>query len=195
MLIHSNLFKPKINEVSNRLTSDKNEDNIAIEDRLLLHGQMYGFKAKLREDILIKDKERECSHIYTNNNDHYHAKLLSDKSSDVNDVPIHARTIGIHTYVLIHTHSYIHIHNYSYILTHIHTIGKMKISIPKKKEYKKTTQGMRCSAPLSYDYGCLVFCSFIFFTIFVLFRFVNCVADCICVYVCTCVCVHRWVFD
>ena len=38
----------------------------------------------------------------------------------------------------------------------------MKISIPKKKEYKKTTQGKQYLAPLSYNYDCLVFGSFIF---------------------------------
>ena len=106
ILIHSNLFKPKINEVSNRLTSDKNEDNIAIEDRLLLHGQMYDYKAKLREDLLIKDTERECSHIHSNNNDHYHAMSSTDKSSDVNALSMHARTIGTHAYICTHTYLY-----------------------------------------------------------------------------------------
>lgn len=98
------MFHPKINLISSYLTTDKNEDAIPIEDRLILHGELYNKKSKIREEMVMKmDAE--------NSNSTYLSSTQSPRSPE-RSVPIHAKTTG-----------------------------KLKIEVPNKKQFKKTTDG------------------------------------------------------
>ena len=98
------MFHPKINLISSYLTTDKNEDAIPIEDRLILHGELYNKKSKIREEMVMKmDTE--------NSNSTYLSSTQSPRSPE-RSVPIHAKTTG-----------------------------KLKIEVPNKKQFKKTTDG------------------------------------------------------
>ena len=103
------MFQPKINLVSSYITTDKNEDDIPIEDRLILHGELYNKKHKIREEIIEKMTVEENSRVYRNE---YHPSPLQSPSSPETPVPIHARSTG-----------------------------KLKIEVPSKKQFKKTTEG------------------------------------------------------
>ena len=85
----SAMFHPRINPVSSRLTSDKNEDDIPIEDRLILHGELYNRKSRIREEMLLKLEREQHSHIYKNKQ----PRAQPAQSVDAN-VPVHAKSIG-----------------------------------------------------------------------------------------------------
>ena len=85
----SAMFHPRINPVSSRLTSDKNEDDIPIEDRLILHGELYNRKSRIREEMLLKLEKEQHSHIYKNKQ----PRAQPAQSVDAK-VPVHAKSIG-----------------------------------------------------------------------------------------------------
>ena len=86
------------------MTTDKNEEAIPIEDRLILHGELYNRKSKIREEMVMKMEA-------DNSNSTYLSSTQPPRSPE-KSVPIHAKTTG-----------------------------KLKIEVPNKKEFKKTTDG------------------------------------------------------
>lgn len=100
----NSMFHPKINLISSYLTTDKNEEAIPIEDRLILHGELYNRKSKIREEMVMKMEA-------DNSNSTYLSSTQPPRSPE-KSVPIHAKTTG-----------------------------KLKIEVPNKKEFKKTTDG------------------------------------------------------